>query len=145
MKTQLKHWEVLLSLLLKSLFITPSLVPAPIRWFLRCLETSVKRYYQDDNEESDIAKLLCNIIYSNWLAGPLFNTPSWYFNISAIVRDEETNKGSKISKQPIEMTINNIMNKFGRIVTHVFRFISEEQRSGDCLSVFNKFVKSHQK
>ena len=98
LKSRLKHCEVLLSLLLKSLFITPSLVPAPIRWFLKWLETSVRRHYHDEiheNEESEITKLLWNITFNNWLVGPLFNTPSCYFNISAIVRDEETNKGLK--------------------------------------------------
>ena len=37
------------------------------------------------------------------------------------------------------------MRKFGRVASHVFQFITEEQRSYENLSIFDKFVKSHQK
>lgn len=89
---------MILGYILKSLFITTNRVPTPIRWFLKCLDTSVKTYFSDEigqSEKEGFWKILGELIYEKWLWVPLFAIPTCYFKANSYVFEDDSTQGKQ--------------------------------------------------
>lgn len=130
LKKQFKHIEVLFTLVMKSLFLTTELVPASIKWFLRCLHRCLKRHFPDSQSST---KTISSILFQKWLVLPMFLAPSCYFTINACLDKSHLT------------SVNKTMSKFNKLLGQIFDFATLEEVNDASLGVFGDFVKSHQK